>query len=79
MIFMERSSPSKKNGRFQISVWDTRELSVEALSTQIEDAMVAAAVFDAKPIGDSSDASPDDPENPEIVGSRQDFSVWYDR
>lgn len=75
-VFLEQANPSKKNGRFQISVWTTTRISAAALILQIESAMVLSPLFQAKPIGGRT-ATYD--EDTELRGCRQDFSVWSER
>lgn len=74
--FLERASPSKKNGRFQVVVWAETRAQASLVSLQIEAAMVAATVFQAKPVGDRTAVYDEDTQ---LRGSRQDFSVWSDR
>ncbi len=75
-VFLERASASKKNGRFQITVWSTTRITSSALILQAGEAMVTATVFQAKPIGGRT-ATYD--EETELRGARQDFSVWSER
>lgn len=74
--FMERASPSKANARMQVTVWSRTRIQAETISRQAEAAMVEATIFDAKPLGDQI-AEYD--EDTGLRGSRQDFSVWFDR
>lgn len=74
--FLERSMPSKKNGRFQVVVWSTTRKQAAAIGLQIEEAMTLATSFQAKPIGGRSAAYEEDTQ---LRGSRQDFTVWSDR
>lgn len=75
-IFLERAVPSKKNGRFQISVWSNTRAEAAAIGLQIEEAMTLATAFQAKPIGGRSAAYDEDTE---LRGSRQDFTIWSER
>jgi hypothetical protein len=76
VTFVEAAVPSKKNGRFQITVWaDTRAAAATA-NLQIEAAMVTSAVLDAKPLG-APVALTDQDTN--LRGSAQDFTVWSSR
>lgn len=72
----DRTSPSKKNGRFQVSVWADNRLTAASINLQIEAAFVQATAFDAKPT-----AAPVSlwEEDTGLYGSTQDFSVWSDR
>ena len=74
--FLERAVPSKKNGRFQITVWDDTRAQASALSLQIEEAMVLSTLFDAKPLGGRT---ADYDEETELRGARHDFTVWSER
>lgn len=74
--FMERASPSKKNGRFQFAVWADTRATASQISLQVEAALVAASVFDAKPIGDRTAVKDDETK---LRGTRQDFSIWSNR
>lgn len=74
--FLERATPSKKNGRFQLAVWaDTRAVA-QSISLQVEAALVAATAFEAKPVGASTSVYDEDAA---VRGARQDFSIWSDR
>lgn len=76
VTFLERAQPSKKNGRFQITVWALTRIQAAAINLQIEAAMVAATAFNATPFG-----APiaDYDETTRLRGARQDFEVWSDR
>lgn len=74
--YVEGSVPSTKNGRYQINVWADSRLSAEAISQQIETAMITAIDFSAQP--DSASRSDYDSDIP-VYGAIQDFSIWSDR
>lgn len=74
--FLERAQPSKKNGRFQVSVWSTTRAEAANIALQAEAAMVAATAFDAKPVGAPIAVYDDETQ---LRGSLQDFTVWSDR
>lgn len=74
--FLERAVASKKNGRFQVAVWATTRAAAEALSLQIESAIVLCTSFQVEVLGA---AVSDYDEETELRGSRQDFSIWSDR
>lgn len=74
--FLERGLPSKRNARVQVAVWSTTRAEASAISLQAEAALVAATVFDARPIGDRTATY--DPDAA-LRGARQDFTVWLDR
>lgn len=74
--FLENASPSKKNGRFQITVWSKLRTEASTKSLAAEAALVAATAFQAKPIGDRIAIYEEDTE---LRGAMQDFSIWSDR
>ena len=76
VTFLERAVASKKNGRFQVAVWALTRAEASALSLQIEAALVAATLFDAKPLGDRTAVYDEDAA---LRGARQDFSIWSAR
>ncbi len=74
--YLDNTLPSRKNGRFQISIWGVTRASVSALALSAEQALVASIPFQAAPIGaPASDYEPDTL----LYGSRQDFSIWSSR
>ena len=76
LSYMGREVPSKKNGRFQITVWAKTRLQASALAISIENAFLQAEAFQATPLG-SPIAAYEDGTN--FYGTHQDFSVWSDR
>lgn len=76
LSFMDPTVPSKKHGEFQVNVWADKRTDASALARQIEAALIAAAAFQASPIG--APASDFDPDIP-VYGAQQSFSVWSDR
>lgn len=77
LSFMEGgAAPSKRHGRFQISLWADTRAAVSSLALQVDNAMRAATAFQAEPLGEP--LARHDPE-PGLYGSTQDFSIWYDR
>jgi Protein of unknown function (DUF3168) len=76
LAFLDKTVPSKKNGRFQIAVWADTRSAVAALALQVESAFMTAPTMQASPLG-SPVADVDVATN--LCGSRQDFSVWSDR
>jgi len=75
-VFLENAIPSKKNGRFQITVWASTRVLAAEIGLRIEEAMVMSTLFQAKPIGGRT---ADFDKDTGLRGSRQDFSVWSDR
>jgi hypothetical protein len=71
-----REVPSKKNGRFQITVWATRRAEASALALSIENAFLLAEAFQVELLG-SPIAAYEDGTN--FYGTHQDFSVWSER
>jgi hypothetical protein len=74
--FLENNVPSMKNGRFQISVWAGTRAHATTLGGQIEEAMVAAAEFQARPLSAALYRYESDTQ---LRGSSQDFTIWSDR
>lgn len=69
-------APNKKHGRFQINLWAETRLAAAALALQVDDALRAATVFFAEPLGEPTavyDAVV------KLYGTQQDFSIWSDR
>lgn len=76
LTFLGKEVPSKKHGRFQITVWSKTRAEASALSLTIENAFMLANVFDAEPLG-SAVAEHEDVTN--FRGARQDFGIWSAR
>lgn len=76
LTFLGREVPSKKNGRFQITVWSKTRFEAAALALAIENAFLVATAFQATPLG-SPIAAYEDGTN--FYGTHQDYSVWSDR
>jgi hypothetical protein len=76
LSYVDDVVPAAKNGYFQINVWSNTRQATAALALQIEAAMIAATVFQARPMG-----APVAEHEPDlaIYGSRQDFSIWSAR
>lgn len=74
--FLENALPSKKNGRFQITVWSLLRSEAASIGRQAEAAMVAETDYQARPLGDFVAVYDEDTE---YRGSRQDFTVWSTR
>lgn len=75
VTFIESAMPSKRNGRFQISVWAPTRLAAAALARSVEDSLVTSTTLRAQPL-----AAPVAlyEETPLLYGSRQFFSIWFD-
>ena len=76
LTFLGREVPSKKNGRFQISIWAATRLEAAAKALAIENAFLITTAMQATPLG-SPVATYED--GTKLYGTRQDFSVWSDR
>ena len=76
VAFMENTLPTIRNARIQINAWATTRIAATALMKQIEDAMIQATAFQARPVGALVAAS--DPDS-ELYGAIQDFTVWATR
>lgn len=72
--FVDNQVASKRNAVFQINVWSDRRTESVALARQVEEALIAATAFSARPVAAlAADYDADVP----VYGTRQDFSVWY--
>lgn len=69
----DNTLPGAKNGYFQINVWAASRIEAAALALAIEDAMIGAVVFQARPM-----AGPIARREPELAryGTQQDFTIW---
>lgn len=76
LTFLGKEVPSKKHGRFQITVWSKTRAEASALNLAIESAFMQAEAFDAEPLG-SPVADHEDVTN--FRGARQDFGIWSAR
>lgn len=72
--FYDLAIPSKKNGRYQVSVFADTRLAAIALAKQVEDALRVVASLNTEVIGAATWLSEEGP--PVLYGSRQDFSCW---
>lgn len=74
--YLENTPPNLRNARIQVNVWAVSRIAASALALQVEDAMRAAAAFQARPLGAMvADYDPDT----KVYGARQDFTVWAPR
>jgi uncharacterized protein DUF3168 len=76
----EAPLPSKQNARIQINVWHSKgsEKKYDAaleLARQVRDAIVKAPGLQARVLGEAVAIHE---EETDLVGTMQDFSVWYD-
>lgn len=76
LAYIEAGVPNAKNGRFQVNCWGTTRLAVAALALQVENAMLTASAFQARPLGGPTAVYEEDPP---MFGTRQDFSIWSTR
>ena len=72
--YLSREVPTLRHARMQINVWAATRMQAMQLARAIEDAMRAAAVFTAAPIGAAAAIKDDDDP---MRGSMQDFSIWH--
>ena len=72
--FVDPTVPSKKNGRFQISVWGETRGSVSTLARQVENALRATASLQTTVLGAPVASYEVDTK---LRGSRQDFGFWF--
>lgn len=71
--YVEGQQITKVNALVQISVWHATRLEANALSRQIEAALLAATTLQATPEGALISAYDD---TTELRGAQQDFSIW---
>ena len=76
LSFVENDVPSKKHARFQISVWANTRAEASALVLPLEQEMLTASAFQARPLGVLIAVYNDDTD---VRDAHQDFSVWSDR
>ena len=76
MSFLSGALPDKKHGRVQVDVYADSRAACAAVALQVEAAMAAATVFQARAIG-----APVSGYEPDVLifSSMQDFSVWSAR
>lgn len=72
--FVDSTSPSKKNGRFQVAVWGNTRAEVSALARSIEDTLRGNAALQTSVV---SAPVADYEQETGLRGSRQDFSFWF--
>jgi len=73
---LAKEVPSSKNGFFQVSVWSDRRAEANAISLQIEAALITAGAFTATPMAGPISTNDADLNR---FGKQQDFSIWSDR
>ena len=76
LAFLNNALPDKKHGRFQIDVYADSRAGCALVALQVETAMAAATVFNARAIG-----APTSTYEPDVLifGSQQDFSIYSTR
>ena len=76
LAFLNNTLPDKKHGRFQIDVYADSRAACALVALQVETAMAAATVFNARAIG-----APTSTYEPDVLifGSQQDFSIYSTR
>ena len=68
--------PDKRNAVVQINCWAATRDQANAMALAVEAALVAATVFQARPVAAFMAAFDDDVE---LRGAMQDFSIWAAR
>ncbi|RZS80652.1 DUF3168 domain-containing protein [Pigmentiphaga kullae] len=71
--FVEGDLPDKRNGRWQINVWDVLRDDASRIARRIELALVHPPLLSTVM---SSIAAAHD-EGTDLRGTRQDFSIWF--
>lgn len=72
--FLDPTAPSKKNGRFQVSVWADTRSQAAALARQVEDTLRVDPNLQATVLGAPVGVYEADTK---LRGSHQDFSFWF--
>lgn len=72
--FLDPTTPSKKNGRFQVNVWGVSRASVATLARQVEDTLRTTVGIQTTVSGAPVAVYEQDTQ---LFGSRQDFSFWH--
>ena len=73
--FYELAMPSKRNGVFQVRVWDKTLVGAVAVARAIEVALVTSNTLRATPIGA---LVTDYGDEVDLYGTIQQFSIWFD-
>jgi len=71
--FLERTAPSKKNGRFQINFWAAGRIEASSLALQAENRLLVATIFQVEALG--APVAIYEPDT-KLYGTRQDWSIW---
>lgn len=72
--FLEAAMPSKRNGRFQVCVWDLTRDGAAAIARQAEQVLVESPTLIAT--AETAMVAIYEPETG-LYGTRQHFSIWY--
>lgn len=72
-VYVEGATPNRRNAQVQINAWADTRAQANALSLQIEAALVAATGMQAQPQGALIAAHDEDTD---LRGAQQDFSIW---
>lgn len=75
-VYTENTPTNQAAAFVQITVWDQSRLGANALSRQIEAALMAATTMQARPLSALTAAFDD---GNELRGSMQDFEIWAPR
>lgn len=71
--FLESTTPSKSNGRFQINVWADTRAAAALLAKQVTAALRGTAALQTTVLGEPVATYEEDTK---LRGTRQDFSFW---
>lgn len=71
--FMESTTPSKSNGRFQVNVWADTRTAAALLAKQVTAALRATSALQTTALGEPVATFEADTK---LYGTRQDFSLW---
>lgn len=73
LVYVEGATLNRRNAEVQINAWADTRAQANALSLQVEAALVAAAGLQARPQGALIAAHDEDTD---LRGAQQDFSIW---
>lgn len=72
--FVDATVPSKKNGRFRVTVWAATRIEASTLMRQIEDALRVDAALQTTVLTSALAMTDTDTR---LKGAQQDFSFWF--
>lgn len=73
LAFTDNALPDLRNAEVQVDVWATTRLAANALSLQIEAALIQSAALNARPASGMSNTVDEDTD---LYGASMDFTIW---